>query len=105
MCACVHVCVCMCTTLRSTINIALLDFTVRQVSFPNCTGMGHTHLPFDIVCLAESEPSHQHVTLCTLLWESEKKEGREGGGRGGEGRGWGEQGRQGGRKRREKGAK
>ena len=49
--------------------------------------MGHTHLPFDIVSLAESELSHQHVTLCTLLWESEGKEGRREGR--GEGRGWG----------------
>ena len=48
--------------------------------------MGHTHLPFDIVSLAESELSHQHVTLCALLWESEGKEGRREGR--GEGRGW-----------------
>ena len=38
--------------------------------------MRHTHLPFDIVCLAESELPYQHLTLCTLLWESEGKEGR-----------------------------
>ena len=58
--------------------------------------MGHTHLPFDIVCLAESELSHQHVTLCTLLWESEGQEGRreKEGGRGG--------GRKGGRREEEK---
>ena len=64
--------------------------------------MGHTHLPFDIVCLAESELSHQHVTLCTLLWESEGKEGRrekEGGGEGEEGRE--ERGGKGGRKEQE----
>ena len=58
--------------------------------------MGHTHLPFDIVGLAESEPSHQHVTLCTLLWESEGKEGRREGGEEG-----GEKWRQGGREERE----
>ena len=81
----------MCVTLR---NIALYDFTARQVSFPDCTGMRHTHLPFDIVCLAEGEPPHQHFTLCTLLWESEGKE--EGGKRE-------ERGRKGGREREKKG--
>lgn len=87
MCVCVY-------SIRSTINIALFDYSVRQVSLPDCIGMGHTHLPFDIVGLAESEPSHQHVTLCTLLWESEGKEGRRGERNGG---------REGGRKeRREK---
>ena len=48
--------------------------------------MSHTHLPFDIVCLAESEPPHQHFTLRTLFWESEKIGGREMG-RGSGGRG------------------
>ena len=49
--------------------------------------MSHTHLPFDIVCLAESEPPHQHFTLRTLFWESEKIGGRElRGGSGGRGK-------------------
>ena len=47
--------------------------------------MSYTHLPFDIICLAESEPPKQHFTLRTLFWESEKIGGRgevEGGERG-----------------------
>ena len=48
--------------------------------------MSHTHLPFDIICLVESKLPHQHFTLRTLLWESEKIGGREmGGGKWGEG--------------------
>ena len=56
-----------------TINTALVscNYYYKQVLFPDHIRMRHALLLLDIVCLAKSELSHQHFTLCRLLWESE----------------------------------